>query len=86
MRIRLVISGRGYDAAATIPEHLTLGEGASVDEALAAVAKLIPGEKQLAASSLVAVSGNHLGTLQNHRPQVLQDGDELVVITPVAGG
>ncbi len=86
MKVRLVISGRSYDAAKTIPEHLTLPEGCSVADALKQVAKLIPGERGLPESCLVAVSGMHLGTLRSHRPRVLADGDELVLIAPVAGG
>ena len=86
MKVGIVVSGRSYDAAETIPEHLTLPDASSVDEALRAVAKLLPDGKRLPASCLVAVSGTHLGTLQNHRPHVLRDGDELVIIAPVAGG
>jgi molybdopterin converting factor small subunit len=86
MKVRVVISGRSYDTAETIPEHLTLPDGSSVDEALQAVARLIPGGKGLPDSCLLALSGIHLGTLRNHKPRVLNDGDELVLIAPVAGG
>ena len=50
------------------------------------VADLMPEGRGLPASCLVAVSGTHLGTLGNHRPHSLEEGDELVLITPVAGG
>ena len=86
MKVRLVVSGRNYDAADAIPEQLTLPEGSSVDEALQAVAELVAPEKALPESCLVAVSGTHLGTLRSHKPHVLTDGDELVLIAPVAGG
>ncbi len=86
MQIRVVISGRSYDAAESIPETLTLPDETSVDEALSQVASLFPEGKSLPSSCLVAVSGTHLGTLGNHRPHTLHDGDELVVIAPVAGG
>ncbi len=86
MKVRVVISGRSYDTAAKMPEHVTLPEGCQIDEALQTVTELLPSGKGLPGSCLIAVSGTHLGTLDHHRPQVLADGDELVVIAPVAGG
>ena len=86
MKVRIVVTGRRYDAANEIPEHLTLPEACSIDEALAAIARLCPAGKGLPESCLVAVSGTHLGTLRRHKPHVLSDGDELVLIAPVAGG
>ncbi len=86
MKVRVVISGRSYHAAEKIPEHLSLAEGSSVAEALRAVAGLLSEATQLPESCLIAVSGTHLGTLADHRPHVLADGDELVIIAPVAGG
>ena len=86
MKIQVVISGRRYDAAETIPEQFTLPDDATVDDALEALAELFPVDKKLPESCLVAVSGTHLGTLREHKPQPLRDGDELVVIAPVAGG
>lgn len=86
MKVRVVISGRSYETAESVPQQLMLPDACSVDEALEAVAKLLPEGRRLPESCLVAVSGTHLGTLQNHRPHPLRDGDELVVIAPVAGG
>jgi molybdopterin converting factor small subunit len=86
MQVRLVVSGRGYDLAETLPEHLTLPEECSLDVALEKLAELLPDGKPLPESCLVAVSGRHLGTLGNYRSHELTDGDELVVIAPVAGG
>jgi len=86
MMIRVAISGRHYDLAAGLPEELSLADGASVDAALAAVAGLLPAGSRLPASCLVAVSGEHLGTLASHVSRPLRDGDELLVIAPVAGG
>ena len=86
MKVRVVVSGRNYDTARAIPRQLTLPEGCSVDEAISAVAGYLPQGRDLPESCLVAVSGSHLGTLRSHRPQVLSDGDELVLIVPVAGG
>ena len=86
MKVRVVVSGRNYDTAEAIPQHLTLPEGCSVDEVLQAVAEFCRQGPGLQESCLVAVSGTHLGTLRRHRPHVLSDGDELVLIVPVAGG
>jgi len=86
MKVRLVISGRNYDSTTAIPEHLTLPEGCSLAEALGAVAELLPERRPLPKSCLVVVSGKHLGTVGRHRPHELADGDDLVVIAPVAGG
>jgi len=86
MNVRVVLSGRNYDVADSVPEQLTLPDGASVDDALQRLAPLIPGEKGLPGSCLLAVSGTHLGTVNKHRPRVLSDGDELLVLAPVAGG
>ncbi len=86
MRVKIVISGRSYDAAESIPECLTLADGSSVDDALQALAGLFPEGKPLPQSCLIAVSGSHLGTVRSHTSRQLQDGDELVLIAPVAGG
>jgi molybdopterin converting factor small subunit len=86
MKLRLFISGRNYNLAEGIPDHLTLAEGATLDDALEALAGLLPGGTRLPASCLVAVSGRHCGTVASHSPEKLRDGDELVVLTPVAGG
>jgi len=86
MKIHVVISGRSYHAAETIPDRLTLPDDATVDDALRMLAELAPDGKGLPQSCLVAVSGTHLGTVRDHKPQPLHDGDELVLIAPVAGG
>lgn len=86
MKVRVVISGRSYHTAETIPGHLTLPDGCSVDEALQAVGTFFQQGKGLPDTCLVALSGTHLGTLRSHKPQALTEGDELVLIAPVAGG
>jgi molybdopterin converting factor small subunit len=86
MKVRLVISGRSYDAAETIPDELSLPDGASVSEAIDELAGHFSEGRSLPRSCLLAVSGKHLGTLASHAEHVLQDGDELVLIVPVAGG
>lgn len=86
MKIEVIFSGRQYNVAQSLPKNLTLPDGASLDDALQTLASLLPGDQGLAASCMVAVSGTHLGTVENHRPHVLRDGDELLVLAPVAGG
>jgi len=86
MRVRIVVGGRNYDLADSLPEHVTLPEGASVDDALKALVGHIPKNRSLPGSCLIAVSGTHLGSLRQHRGQLLKDGDELLVLSPVAGG
>ena len=86
MRVHVVFSGRSYDAVEALPDWLALPDGAGVDEALHALAGLMPEGKGLPKSCLVAVSGKHLGTVGTHRAHALRDSDELVLIAPVAGG
>lgn len=86
MNIRFIVSGRNYNLADSLPDRLSLEEGAGVTEAIAAVERLLPRGSSLPASCLVAVSGIHLGTVGRHSPRTLRDGDELVLIAPVAGG
>lgn len=86
MKVRVVITGRGYPAAEELPQELTLGEGDSLDDALRTLAAVAPAGRGPDGSCLVVVSGTHLGTIRSHRPGVLRDGDELTIIAPVAGG
>jgi molybdopterin converting factor small subunit len=86
MKLRLILSGRGYDRSCGVPNEMTLPDGSTLDDALVALRRLMPDDGELPASCLIAVSGVHLGTLGSHAPRTLKDGDELVVIAPVAGG
>jgi len=86
MRVRLFVSGRNYELTARMPEELTLDEGATLDDALSELRGLMPDGRPLPGSCVVAVSGRHCGTLASHRPEALRDGDELVILAPVAGG
>ncbi len=86
MKIRITIAGRSYHMAEKLPQWLELPEGSSLDDALRQLAALLPAGAALDPRCLVAVSGTHLGTLQSHRAHALGDGDELLVLAPVAGG
>ena len=86
VKIRLTIAGRSYHVAEKLPQSLELPAGASLDDALQQLAALLPADAALDPRCLVAVSGTHVGTLHSHRPHALRDGDELLVLAPVAGG
>ena len=86
MQVRVFLSGRRYDAADSLPAELSLPDGCSLGIALATLLELLPAEQRPAGSCLIAVSGTHMGTLSNHRDTVLRPGDELLLLSPVAGG
>jgi hypothetical protein len=83
MRISVAITGRAYNAAVKLPRVLDLPEGARVEDALTAL-RVVAGP--LAASALVAISGEHVGTVADHEPRTLMENDELLFFSPVAGG
>lgn len=86
LNVQIVFLGHRYDVAQSLPERLCLPDGATLDDALKAITKNLPGDHPLSASCLIAVSGSHLGSLADHRPRTLKDGDELLFLGPVAGG
>jgi molybdopterin converting factor small subunit len=86
MKIRVIVTGRSYHTTNQLPDEITLPDCATLDQALESLAAHLPNQQPLPASCLVAVSGEHLGTVASHPSRQLADGDELVVIAPVAGG
>ncbi len=86
MKIRLVVSGRHYEFAEALPAELELPEACSLDDALQSVDALLPAGARVPESCLVAVSGSHLGTRSRHRNPALSEGDELLLLAPIAGG
>lgn len=86
MKIRVIISGRQYDLAQAIPDQLTLPAGCKIDAALEVLDGLLPPGSRIPDSCLIAVSGTHLGSRGRHQDQVLCEGDELLVLVPIAGG
>jgi|GEM_PF-812132 len=86
LKIRLIISGRGYDAAQHVPAQWNVPESTTLATLIQSVQERMPVGHKLAPSCLVAVSGTHLGTLARHTPRELREGDEVVLIAPVAGG
>ena len=86
MKIQISYTGRGYQTASLLPDELTLDEDATVDDALLLLTKDLSDGQQLPTSCLVAVSGEHIGTLANYTNRPLRNRDELILIAPVAGG
>lgn len=86
MKIRILVTGRQYHLADSLPRELVLPEACSVATAINALQEKYPPQNKLPESCLVAVSGVHLGTVGHHRDQPLHDGEELLILAPVAGG
>ena len=86
MKLRIAVTGRGYHQAQGLPGELTLAEGASVEDALGEISGLLGDRQALPPACLVSLAGCHLGTLGSYENALLNDGDELVLIAPVAGG
>lgn len=86
MKIRIAVTGRGYHQAEALPSELTLTEGATLVEAIGQIVGLLADRPALPSSCLVSLAGRHLGTLASYENAELRDGDELVLIAPVAGG
>jgi len=86
VKIRVVVTGRSYHQAESLPDEIELNEHATLDEAIASLRESLPNGEQLPPSCIVALSGEHLGTLANHQNAKLENGDELTLIAPVAGG
>jgi molybdopterin converting factor small subunit len=102
MKVALIVTGRSYHHTAALPEVLHLSDGSTLDDALTALQAAVPndnpqrpnvtgnlassGTTTLPPSCLIAVSGRHLGTLARHANCPLRDGDEIVLLAPVAGG
>ena len=84
MEIRLIVTGRMYHLAAELPEQFDLPEGATLRDALQWVQSA--DEVELPGSCLVAVNGEHCGTIATFTNRGLAAGDELALIAPVAGG
>lgn len=84
MRIQVAYMGRSYVSAGQLPAFLDLPESAGLNEALQQLAARLP--EPLPPSCLISVSGQHVGTWSDHPDRPLSDGDELLLIAPVAGG
>jgi molybdopterin converting factor small subunit len=86
MKVQITLSGRAYHAAEQLPRTLDLPEDSTVQSALKSLSEMLSEENPISTSCLIAVSGRHLGTMGQFSDQPLRDGDELVILAPVAGG
>jgi molybdopterin converting factor small subunit len=85
MKIQVVVTGRSYHLADDIPAEIELSDDATLDSALADINGRL-GEQPLPDSCLIAVAGKHVGSIAQHADSPLREGDEIVLIAPVAGG
>ena len=86
LKIRLVVTGRGYHAAETLPAQWDVPDHATVDDVIRMLLELYGDGPGWSATCLIAVAGRHLGTVASHEPAILREGDEVTLIAPVAGG
>jgi molybdopterin synthase sulfur carrier subunit len=81
MRVRVRL-GAGLSRFADAPLlSVDLAEGASVDDLLAALGAQQPSLAPALTAALPVLAGTHA-----ERHQTLQDGDEVALLIPVAGG
>ncbi len=86
MKIHIVLTGRNQTRGDQLPGQLELPENSSVSDALAVLMAALPEGESLPESCLLVVAGTHLGTLHQHEDPHLVDGQELLLIAPMAGG
>jgi molybdopterin converting factor small subunit len=86
VKLRVLVSGRGYDVAENVPIAWDVAEGTMLGDLLVSANARLPSGRSLPPSCLIAVSGVHVGTVARHPALELKDGDEIALIAPVAGG
>lgn len=85
MKIRITYLGRSYQHAEALPDQIDLDPDSTIADAVRAVDSLL-GETDLPGTCLVTVSGEHVGSVNSFADRPMRDGEELVLIAPVAGG
>ena len=86
MNIRLAITGRSYHLAGSIPQSIELNADCTLQEAIEHVRQLFPSDNPVADSCVISVAGKQRGTVGAPSAHQLRDGDELLIVAPVAGG
>ena len=86
MNIRVTYLGRRYDAATELPEVLNLPLASKLTDALAHLKATLDTAGLGADSCLVSLNGEHVGGLADGTKAMLQEGDEILLVNPVAGG
>ena len=86
MKIHLILTGRAYQQGEQLPEQLELPDESRLSDALAAITAALPEGESLQGSCLLALGGTHVGTVDQHQDPQLTEGQELLLIAPVAGG
>lgn len=84
MQIQLFITGRMYHLADGAPDRIDLPDDATLTQAVAALQQLLP--EPLPDTTLLSVGNRHCGSIGRFDDCDLRDGDELIVVAPVAGG
>ena len=84
MKVELVVTGRSYHEAEGLPHQWELEDGATVDDLLQQVNARL--SEPLPQSCLVVLGKRHLGNVQQHENASLADGQEVLLVAPVAGG
>lgn len=86
MKIRLLVTGRRYHQAVSLPDELEVAAGGCVRDALDSVNELLPEAVKLEDTCMLAVNGSHVGSVADFQNVPLTENAELVVFSPVAGG
>ena len=84
MRVQLFITGRMYHLADDAPDALELPDDADLAIAIERMQGALP--EPLPESTIISVSGRHAGAIGQFENTPLRDGDELMLVAPVAGG
>jgi molybdopterin converting factor small subunit len=86
VNVRIAVVGWQYHVTGQLPRSVEVLDGATVDVALTALRAAMPDGRELSPHAMLAVAGRHIGTVELHDACRLREGDEMMVIVPVAGG
>ena len=81
MKIKCLVFGKYAEAIGTETAELELGEGADVGSALEKLRETVPNGELIPRSTMVAINQSHALA-----DQILEEGDEMAILPPLAGG